>query len=307
MKKFVHFTLYFLTTLLATSAAQAQDMAINILGTSATLPLSTTGSIQVDICNTDPSNVSAAINTVNPQISVGWHVKIVGITAMDGSPLTTFSVVTSNSQLISLTNSVPVPNSGCLSFKVIVQGKVIDTPGDVSPISAILTFQGSPTAGNKVFNDQSTTSIAVVVNPQLKPDLTPIIYSRPSLVYGDQSVSLIVDVLELNSIATSKPITVKITRDPMFSLQFNPTLNLMEGRPVQNSAWSFDNSDVDYYILTTSQLVSPGGSISFGLSGSFSANVTTGVVNISSTIVDNGSEQNLTNNTSANKIEYFHQ
>ena len=309
MKNVLHFILCLLTVcvLLVTSTAQAQDISINILSASATLPLSTTGGIQVDICNTDPANVPAPANTINPEISVGANVTILGVTNMDGSPLTNFAVVSNRGQVVRLSNSAPLPNLSCLSFKVVVQGKVIDDPGNIVGISAKLDVQNAQTAGNKSFNDKSATSVAVVVNPQLKPDLTPVAYIRPSSIYGNKPVSLVVDILELNSIATRGPITVKITRDAVLSLSFDPTVNQIDGRPLQNSAWNFDDSDFDYYILTTNQVINPGGYISLGLSGLFNPSATTGVVNISTVVMDNGNDQTIGNNVSASKIEYFHQ
>ena len=288
-------------------AVQAQDVSINILNTPASLPLSTTGSIQVDLCNTDPDNLSAPVNKLNPQISVGPNVTIVGVANLDGSPLTNFTIVSNTSQIIRLTNTVPLPNPVCLSFKVIVQGTMIDTPGSIGGITAMLDFQGSQTAGNKTFNDNSTTSVAVIVNPQFGPDMTPVLYARPSSIYGNTPFRVIVDVLELNSIATSGVVTVKLTRDARVSLNFDPTATSVGGRPVQNSAWSFDDSNPALYSLTTNQVMPAGGKVSFGLSGMLSPGATTGVLTISSIIVSSGGEQRIINNTSTNKIEYFSQ
>ena len=294
-------------SLLAVPAIQAQDVSINILSTPASLPLSTTGSIQVDLCNTDPGNITAPISKINPQISVGPNVIILGVTNIDGSPLTSFTVVSNSGQIVRLSNTVPLPNPTCSSFRVIVQGNIIDAPGIAGGIVAMLDFQGSPTAGNKTFNDNSSTSVSVVVNPQLGPDMTPIIYARPSSIYGNSPFNVVVDVLELNSIATGGVIVVKLTRDPKLKLSFDPVATSINGQTVQNSAWSFDGSSSAFYILTTNQAIPAGGRVSFGLSGTLSPGATAGVLTVSSTIVSSGGELKITNNISANKIEYFNQ
>lgn len=293
--------------LLAVSTAYAQDVSINILTSSATLPLSTTGSIQVDLCNTDPTNVDVPINKLNPQISVGSNVTILGVTNLDGTPLTNFTVESNTGQVIRLSNSVSLPNTNCLSFRVIIRGQIINAPGSIDGIAAILDFQGAQTAGNKIFNDNSTSSVAVTVNPLLGPDLTSVMYVLPSPVYGNSPVSVVVDILELNSIASSGVITVKITRDNKLDLSFNSIESSIGGRQVQNSAWSFDGSNSGYYILTTQQVIAAGDHLSFGLNGIVRPNGTAGTLNVSSVITTNGSEQKINNNTSASKIEYFNQ
>lgn len=309
-----NFTLFYkglyvlsLWALSAVSTAYAQDVSINILTSSATLPLSTTGSIQVDLCNTDPTNVDVPVNKLNPQISVGSNVTILGVTNLDGTPLTNFTVVSNTGQVIRLSNLVSLPNTNCLSFRVIIRGQIINTPGNVGDIAAVLDFQGSQTADNKTFNDNSTSSVAVTINPLLGPDLTSVIYVRPSPVYGSSPISVVVDVLELNSVASSGMITVKITRDNKLNLSFNSTESSVGGRQVQNSAWSFDGSNPSYYVLTTQQVIAAGDHLSFGLNGAVSPNGTIGTLNVSSVITGNGSEQKINNNTSASKMEYFHQ
>lgn len=288
------------------STARAQDISINVLSSSATLPLSTTGSIQVDLCNIDPNNVAAAVNTLNPQISVGSNVTILGVTNVDGSPLTNFTILSNTGQVIRLANSVSLPNPTCLSFKVIIQGATIDTPGTIGGIAAVLAFQGSQTPGNRTFNDNSATSVSVIA-PLIGPDVTPVIYVNPSSIYGNRSMSVIVEVYELNSIATSGPITINVTRDPKLSLTFDPTANLVGGRSVQNSDWGFDDSSPDHYVLTSHQAATAGSMMAFGLSGTFSSGATSGVINVSSVIMGSEGENNLSNNADADKVEYFQQ
>lgn len=289
---------------MATLDVRAQDVSINVLSSPASLPVSTTGSIQVDLCNTDPNNISVPVNKLNPQISVSSDVTILGVTKSDGSSLTDFTVSSNTGQTITLTNAVPIPNLNCLSFKIVIQGTSTGIPGGVGNIAAVLNFQNSPTTGNQAFNDNSATSISIF---QAGPDLTPVVYAQPSLLYGGKSISVVVDVFELNAVATNGTVTVNVTRDPKFSLNFEPTASSIGGHSVQNSAWSFDDSSPDYYILTSNQAVGAGSLLSFGLNGMFEPGSTTGTVNISTVIMGSTGEQNLTNNSDADKIEYFQQ
>ncbi|SFD91428.1 hypothetical protein [Spirosoma endophyticum] len=278
----------------------AQDVSINIISVPATLPLSTTGTVQVDLCNTDPTNTSAPVDKLRPQISVGSNVTILGVTNSDGSPLTNFTVLSNTGQIVSLSNSVPLANLDCLSFKIIVRGTVIDSPGNVGDIVALLNPQ---TSDNKTFNDNSTSSVAVIANPG--PDLAPITFVLPSVSYGTTPINVVVDVLELNSVTSSEVITVKLVRDSRLFLNFNPTASLIGGRSVQNSDWNFDNSDSDFYVLTTKQAFPAHGKISFGLSGVLSPGNTSGVLSIGSVVAGSVGELNIFNNADAEVIHYF--
>ncbi|MBD2755939.1 PQQ-dependent sugar dehydrogenase [Spirosoma validum] len=164
--------------------------------------------------------------------------------------------------------------------------------------------QGPDVNGNITIPDINTTYTANYVLP---PDLTPLFYVRPTIQYGTTDFTAVVDIVELNSVATSGPITVKITRDSRVNLTLNPTMTKANNRDVQNNAWTFDgNSDPNYYVLTTSQAIAPGDKISFGLSGSLTTGATTGTLTISSIVMGgNKGELKVDNNSDADKIEYF--
>lgn len=149
-----------------------------------------------------------------------------------------------------------------------------------------------------------TTSNSATIT-KIPPDLTLLLYARPSLVYGTSSVNVVVDVVETNGVSSSGPITVKVTKDDKLTLSFDPNLTSLEVYEVQNNSWSF-SSDANYYILTTSQAITGGNKLSFGLSGLLTAGSTTGIINCSATLVG-GSEVRTNNNIDADRIEYFQQ
>ena len=161
------------------------------------------------------------------------------------------------------------------------------------------------TAGDYVINSVTNQSLYVVTATALS-DLTPLLYARPSTVTSATTVSVVVDVLELNDVTTRGNFQVKISRDPTVTLSFNPSLTSLNGRIVQNQAWQFDNSDEDYYILTTTQGIAASDQLSFGLTGVLNPGSTTGVLTMSASVVGRGLIENrLGNNTDADKIDYF--
>lgn len=152
-----------------------------------------------------------------------------------------------------------------------------------------------------------TCSATASVTVTSLPDLTLIIYTRPSTVRDLTTMSAVVDVMELKGISTVGAITVKISKDPLFSLTFNSSTTTVDNHSVQNKLWNFDaNSDPGYYILTTTQSVPGGSQLSFGLTGTIVSTSTAGSATISSTLkAGSGGDIKVTNNTDADKIDYF--
>ncbi|GAB4021710.1 hypothetical protein [Spirosoma koreense] len=140
------------------------------------------------------------------------------------------------------------------------------------------------------------------------PDLTPVIYARPSTISGTKAISVVVDVFELSGVATSGTITLKLSKDPMFSLSLTPTATTVGGRPVSNAAWSLSGPSGGFYTLTTSQVIPAGGKLAFGLEGTLTPGATSGTLTVSTGIVaGSGSEIVFENNMDADKIDYFQQ
>lgn len=137
-------------------------------------------------------------------------------------------------------------------------------------------------------------------------DLTPVLYVRPTTVYGTGILTIVVDVMELNSVTTKGSFSIRLTKDDKVNLTFSPSASSVSGRDVQNGAWTFDASDPNYYVLTTSQPIQGGDQLSFALTGMLNPEGTIGMVSISSIILPiTLVEAKQTNNTDAEKIEYL--
>ncbi|MBD2755285.1 NHL repeat-containing protein [Spirosoma validum] len=154
---------------------------------------------------------------------------------------------------------------------------------------------------NGCFNTASVT-----VDQLLGPDLTPLLYARPTIVNATTPVSVVVDLVELNGVATSGPLSLKISQQAGLSLSLPASATSVGGRPVSNSAWSLSGPSGGYYTLSSQQVISGGGLLSVGLTGRFSGVGSTGSLAISGTLVGgSGGEQKATNNTDADRLEYF--
>ena len=145
---------------------------------------------------------------------------------------------------------------------------------------------------------------------RLLPDLSLSVSARSSTVYGTSPITVVVDVFELNSVPTNGLVTVKIPKDAKFDLSFPPNAMSVNGRVVQNSAWSFSGLSNGVYTLTTNQVIDGNlgtGTLSFGLTGTLTPGATRGTLTVSAIIVGGGEEIRTNNNVGANKIEYFPQ
>ena len=156
-------------------------------------------------------------------------------------------------------------------------------------------------------DDPPCNSICQLVVIQY-PDLTPIIYARPITLYGNSDITMVVDVVEINGVSTSGLITVKIPKDPKFTLDFSPIDGKIGGRDVKNSVWTFKGLVGGLYTLTTDQKIAAGDKLSFGLTGKLTPGGTTGFITATAIVLGAAiGEVQVTNNNDADKIEYFQQ
>lgn len=138
------------------------------------------------------------------------------------------------------------------------------------------------------------------------PDLSPSIAFLPATIVGTTNVSVVLNVYEFNNLATSGLITVKILKDPLYVLAFNPVATVVAGQPVNNSSWTFDPvSDPTYYVLTTSQVIPASGSLGAGFTTTFVPGATKGSTVISTFIqAGSGGEIDDTNNADDDTLIY---
>ncbi|WP_420147082.1 hypothetical protein [Spirosoma sp.] len=157
---------------------------------------------------------------------------------------------------------------------------------------------------------QLSTNNSATITVKPAPDLTPVVYVTPTIQYGSSTFSIVVDVFELNGSPTNpgRKITAYINKNTYAQVQFDATAQSVGGRPVANSAWNLDDSNPDYYILSTAAGVEGGGSLSFGLLVKLTPGGTSGIYSVGATISpSSGGELRVTNNVDVDKITYFGQ
>ena len=178
----------------------------------------------------------------------------------------------------------------------------IDPTSDASPVS--IYFKAIDNASQESVN----TGIATLDFSLTTPDLTAIVYARPSTVNGIVPTTVVVSVVETNNVATTGIITVKVPIYTRLPLTFNSNATSVGGRLVQNSAWTLTSTAGGVYTLTTNQSIAGKNILSFGLDGSLNPGPTTGSLSITATVVGgSGGEVKSSNNADADKIEYFQQ
>ncbi|GAB4017794.1 beta strand repeat-containing protein [Spirosoma koreense] len=213
------------------------------------------------------------------------------------------SNVLSNDQGTGLTVSNPgtvtVPNVGTLVLTS--TGSYTYTPA--TDVTGPVTFTYTACDNNSVCG---TATLHLLVVPA--SDLTATIYARPTTVNSTTTISVVVDVFELNSVDTKGAIVLKVSKDPKVSLNLPAGATSIGGRPVQNSAWTLSGPSGGYYTLTTNQVITAGNVLSFGLQGTITPGATSGNLTLSTVVVAySGAEGNFENNNDADKIDYFQQ
>jgi hypothetical protein len=176
------------------------------------------------------------------------------------------------------------------------------TPSHSVSTTGVYSVTGTRTEG---CISSAIVSVSVTVNPA--PDLSPLLTTLPSTQYGTTNFTTVVDVFELNSGPAAGPVMVYITKDPRIHLSFNETSTLVGGKVVQNGKWTFDGtSNENAYILTSQQGLGAKGKSSVGLTGVLTPGNTQGSLTLTTTIAGaSEGELKVTNNTAANKIDYF--
>ena len=172
--------------------------------------------------------------------------------------------------------------------------------GPTATVTTAGLYSVTVTAANGCQASATTTVITT--------DLTPIISVRPSIAYNTTPLTVVVDIFEINGVASRGLITVKISNDPQVSLSLDPGTTSVNGHPVQNSAWTLSGPSSGFYTLTTTQVIAGGDVLSIGLTGVLTPGATQGTLTVSALLVGgSGGEVRFDNNNISNKINYFPQ
>lgn len=157
MKKFL-VGLAVLCGSIAFQNARGQDVAINILSVPPSIAVGQSGNVLVSVCNLS-SNRTAPANKLRPQVTLPPdNVQITGVSNLDGSPITDYTVVLFNTGAVGVLYTNTLAPGLCTEFYVNIIGV---NPSPLEPITATLGFQGPQTPGNGPANDNSTTAVTI--------------------------------------------------------------------------------------------------------------------------------------------------
>jgi hypothetical protein len=203
----------------------------------------------------------------------------------------------------------PITYSSCGLMPTGMGSMVLDTT------TGCIVFTGNGTQGP---NDTVSTCVVacqdgvcdttyINILPPPEPDLTPVITIYPSITHGIQNVEAIVDLYEINNLPTNGLITVYLSKDTRYNINFDTTATMIAGRAVNNSSWTIDVvSNPFFYIFTTNTLM-PGFSVlNFGYNFTFNPVNSEGSTTINTIIFPgSGDEDNFNNNSDDTTFDYF--
>lgn len=142
----------------------------------------------------------------------------------------------------------------------------------------------------------ASATLHVVVNEK-GVNLSPTISFIPNSIIGVQTISVVGRVFEFNNVPTSGAITVNILKDPDYTLTFNSSATIIGGIPVNNSIWTFNDTNPFFYVLSTNQSIAGGGVVRFGLTGTAGSTTSVGSKVINMFILDNSGGEPTNSNT----------
>lgn len=139
------------------------------------------------------------------------------------------------------------------------------------------------------------------------PDLSPVITVVPGNIQGIASVSIAVEIFELNTLDTDgSSIIVRIPSDPRLTFAWDPMLTSVAFTTVDNSIWTYLGNTGVVHQFQYNNLLTGGNVVAFGLEAIYDPQNTDGQTTITSTIIPfNGGECNILNNTDAERLVYF--
>ena len=92
----------------------------------------------------------------------------------------------------------------------------------------------------------------------------------------------------------------------VFDGPYETTASSINGKPVNNSLWSYDDSDPDYHIFTSTSVISAAGFSKFGFKSIWDAGATMGTYPLTSQITSgSGGEIRMSNDVDAEQVDYF--
>jgi len=138
------------------------------------------------------------------------------------------------------------------------------------------------------------------------PDLSCVITYIPINISGPTECVMTVRVQELMNSGTAGPITVVFPRDDRLQFTYEPTAIELGPIPVDNIAWTYDDSNPSFHIWTSTASINALSSSTFGFEPLYDPQNTYGTTPFSVTILTgSGGEVNGLNNTDAETILFF--
>lgn len=156
---------------------------------------------------------------------------------------------------------------------------------------------------NNFTNSDSDVSDVDAVTVDLRPTLS--IYSSCVNVNGPTPMLLEVRVKELNGVCSTGNIVIRFPRSSFFSFNYDADATNVEGIPVMNQDWTFDDTHPIYWQWKSSQTIPASGLSSFAFLGTFDSRGASGRQDFLIALAYNsGGDTNSCNNWDSQPIVY---
>jgi len=151
-------------------------------------------------------------------------------------------------------------------------------------------------AGNRIFKGLESDNPA---------DLTTSVTVLPTIATGITTNYWQIKIQEVAGECSSGEIMVVMPKDPRLTFTYDPTLTTVAIFSVDNSNWTYDNSNQFFHIWRSNDSIEASSSSKFGMVAQYDPQATSGSVSYAITIVSgSGGEVNSSNNIDVETILY---
>jgi len=139
------------------------------------------------------------------------------------------------------------------------------------------------------------------------PDLSPEIVIGTQNINGQEAVNLVIEINELLGNASDGPVSFVIAKDTYINFNYDSGLSNLSGLVLDNAVWTYDASNPDYHIFTSSASINGGGVHRVGLEITYDPLQLDGQNNLTvQVLTGSGAELNFTNNSTSVVLNYLH-
>jgi len=142
---------------------------------------------------------------------------------------------------------------------------------------------------------------------EMNVDLSPEIILSDNSINGISAIDVSISISELAGCDTSGEIVLYMNKDARININWDPALLNSNGLTLSNTEWNFDNSNPNYYIWTSSNLINANSTQNIGFVTNLNEAALDGQTKLTVNLLQNsGGDTEILNNVHSVSINFSH-